>query len=82
MGTSNCRDGFKRDAVHEITMRGHPTREAARQDVFEYIEMFCCPTRRHTNNGMPSPVDFEEEQLNLDKAGVWETRGSSRPCSN
>ena len=58
------------------------TREEARRDVFEYIELFYNPTRKHTNNGMLSPplthalhvlpamVDFEERQLKLEKAGV------------
>jgi putative transposase len=32
--------------------------------------MFYNPKRKHTNNGMLSPVDFEERQLNLNKAGV------------
>ncbi len=38
-----------------IRSRTYPTREAARQDVFEYIEMFYNPKRKHTNNGMLSP---------------------------
>jgi transposase InsO family protein len=46
------------------------TREAARQDVFEYIEMFYNPKRKHTNNGMLSPVDFETRQQRLNEAGV------------
>jgi transposase InsO family protein len=46
------------------------TREAARQDVFDYIEMFYNPKRKHTNNGMLSPVDFETRQQKLNKAGV------------
>ena len=31
----------------------------SRQDVFEYIELFYNPKRRHANNGMLSPVDYE-----------------------
>ena len=46
MGTSNYSDEFKRDAVHQITVRGYPTRDAARQDVFEYIELFYNPKRK------------------------------------
>lgn len=42
----------------------------ARRDVFEYIELFYNPKRKHTNNGMLSPVDFEIRQLKLEKAGV------------
>ncbi len=39
MGTSNYSDEFKQDAVHQIRRRTYPTRDAARQDVFEYIEL-------------------------------------------
>ena len=41
------------------------TRDAARQDVFGYIEMFYNPTRKHTHNDMPSPVDDEIKQRRL-----------------
>ena len=53
-----------------IRRRTYLTREAARQDVFEYIEMFYNPKRKHTNNGMLSPVDFEIRQQKLNEAGV------------
>jgi putative transposase len=39
-------------------------------DVVDYIEMFYIPKRKHTNNGMLSPVDFETRQQKLNKAGV------------
>ena len=53
-----------------IRRRTYVTREAARQDVREYIEMFCNPRRKHANNGMLSPVDFEAQQQKLNEAGV------------
>lgn len=53
-----------------IRRRTYLTRDAARQDVFEYIEMFYNPKRKHTNNGMLSPVDFEARQQKLKEAGV------------
>jgi putative transposase len=53
-----------------IRRRTYPTREAARQDVFEYIELFYNPPRKHTNNGMLSPVDFEIRQQKMNEAGV------------
>ena len=40
------------------------------QDVFDYIEMFYNPTRKHTNNGMLSPVDYEIKQKKMNEAGV------------
>jgi len=38
------------------------TRAEARQDVFDYIEMFYNPKRNHGRNGMLSPIDFEQQQ--------------------
>ena len=48
----------------------YPTREDARRDVFEYIARFCNRKRKHTNNGMLSPVDFEISQQKLNQAGA------------
>ena len=53
-----------------IRRRTYQTREEGRQDIFEYIEMFYNPKRKHTNNGMLSPVDFEARQQKLNKADV------------
>jgi putative transposase len=53
-----------------IRRRTYLTREAARQDVFEYIAIFYNPKRKHTNNGTLSPVDLETKQQKLNKAGV------------
>ena len=36
--------------------------DKARSDVFDYIEMFYNPKRKHTNNGMLSPANFEKQQ--------------------
>jgi putative transposase len=38
------------------------SRDEARQDVFDYIEMFYNPKRKHVRNGMLSPVEFEQRQ--------------------
>lgn len=38
-------------------------REDARQDVFDYVEMFYNPVRKQVRNGMLSPVAFERQQL-------------------
>lgn len=45
-----------------IRRKVYATREDARADVFEYIEMFYNPKRKHTNNGTLSPVEFERQQ--------------------
>ena len=64
----NCHDNavaesffnlLKRERIRRKTYR---TREEARQDVFEYIEMFYNPKRKHVRNGMLSPVEFERQQ--------------------
>ncbi len=79
----NCHDNAVAESFFQllkrerIRRRTYPTREAARQDVFDYIEMFYNPKRKHTNNGMLSPVDFEDRQLKLKMEGVEETRGNS-----
>ncbi|WP_339527021.1 IS3 family transposase, partial [Pseudomonas sp. EA_35y_Pfl2_R111] len=36
------------------------TRQDARADVFDYIEMFYNPKRRHGFNNQLSPVEFEK----------------------
>jgi putative transposase len=72
----NCHDNavvesfFQLLKRERIRRRTYLTREAARQDVFEYIEMFYNPKRKHTNNGMLSPVDFEVRQQKLNEAAV------------
>ncbi|MCO6388232.1 IS3 family transposase [Aliihoeflea sp. 40Bstr573] len=64
----NCHDNavaesffnlLKRERIRRRTYR---TREQARQDVFDYIEMFYNPKRKHVRNGMLSPVEFERQQ--------------------
>lgn len=42
-----------------IKRRIYPTHAAAVPDVFDYIEMFCSPIRRHGSAGGVSPVEFE-----------------------
>jgi putative transposase len=72
----NCHDNAVAESFFQllkrerIRRRTYLTRDAARQDVFEYIEMFYNPERKHTNNCMLSPVDFEARQQKLNKAGV------------
>lgn len=72
----NCHDNAVAESFFQllkrerIRRRTYLTREAARQDVFEYIEMFYNPKRKHTNNGMLSPVDFETRQQKMNEAGV------------
>lgn len=39
------------------------TRDEARADVFDYIERFYNPTRRHSTLGYVSPIDYERRAL-------------------
>lgn len=43
-----------------------PTRHHAQPAVFDYIETFCNPTRRHSSPGYLSPVVFENKDTNND----------------
>ena len=45
-----------------IWRRTYKTRDEAWNDVFDYIEMFYNPVRKHVRNGMLSPVEFERQQ--------------------
>ena len=53
-----------------IRRRTYSTRDDARQEVVDYIEMFYNPKRKHKNNGMLSPVDFETRQQKMNEASV------------
>jgi len=61
----NCHDNAPVESFfgplkrERIKRRIHPTKDAARADVFDYIEMFYNPKRRHGSNGDLSPVEFE-----------------------
>ncbi|WP_333995604.1 IS3 family transposase, partial [Burkholderia orbicola] len=44
---------------HTIKRRIYPNRATAATDVFDYIEMFYNPIRRHGSAGDLSPVEFE-----------------------
>jgi putative transposase len=64
----NCHDNAVAESFfnllkrERIRRRTYKTREEARQEVFDYIEMFYNPTRKHTRNGMLSPVEFERQR--------------------
>lgn len=72
----NCHDNAVAESFFQLLKRErirrktYPTRDDARRDLFEYIELFYNPKRKHTTNGMLSPVDFEARQRKLTKAGV------------
>ena len=47
--------------MERIRRKTYRTRDEARLDVFDYIEMFYNPKRKHANNGMLSPIKFEKQ---------------------
>ncbi len=52
------------------------TRDKARADVFNYIEKFYNPKRRHGTAGDVSPIEFERRHFQRLKS-VWGIRGDS-----
>jgi putative transposase len=47
--------------TERIARETYRTRNHARQDVFDYIERFYNPTRRHSTLGYLSPMDSEKQ---------------------
>jgi putative transposase len=64
----NCRDNAVAESFfnllkrERIRQKKYKTREEARQDLFDYIEFFYNPQRKHVRNGMLSPIAFEQQQ--------------------
>lgn len=46
-----------------IKRKTYRTRKQARADVFDYIECFYNPKRRHSTIGYQSPITFEERAM-------------------
>ena len=65
----NCHDNAVAESFftslkrERIRRRTYKNREEARQDVFDYVEMFYNPVRKQVRNGMLSPVEFERQQI-------------------
>ena len=63
----NCHDNAVAESFfhllksERIRRRIYPTRAEANSDVFDYIEMFYNPKRRHGYNGGLSPLEFEKQ---------------------
>jgi len=62
----NCHDNAVAESFFQLLKRErikrkiYPSRDAARADVFDYIEMFYNTKRRHGYNDGLSPVQFEQ----------------------
>lgn len=65
----NCHDNAVAESFFQLLKRErirrktYATRKDARDDIFDYIEFFYNPKRKHGNNGMLSPVDFEQQTI-------------------
>lgn len=62
----NCYDNAVAESFFQLLKRErirrkvYADRKAARQDIFDYIEMFYNPIRKHSYNAMMSPADCEK----------------------
>jgi putative transposase len=67
----NCWDNAVVESFFQLLKRErikrkiYSTREQARRDVFDYIELFYNSTRRHGTNGMLSPRQFEMKNVSV-----------------
>ncbi len=63
----NCHDNAVAESFflllkrERIKRKVYSTREDARTDIFEYIEMFYNAKRRHGSNNQLSPVEYEKQ---------------------
>ncbi len=46
--------------IERTNRKNYRTRDEARADMFDYIERFYNPRRRHSTLGYLSPVDYEQ----------------------
>ena len=66
-------DLLKRKRIRPRTDRNH---KEVRQNVFDCIDTFYQPKRKHATNGMLSPVEFKRPQR-IKTESVQKTRGCS-----
>ena len=65
----NCYDNAVAESFFQLLKRErikrkvYQDRESARRDIFEYIEMFYNPVRRHGHNDGLSPMEFERRHF-------------------
>lgn len=63
----NCHDNAVAESFFQLLKRErikrriYLDRETARRDVFDYIEMFYNPKRRHGSSNRMSPVQYEQQ---------------------
>ena len=63
----NCHDNAVAESFFQLLKREpvrqkiYSSRDAARSDLFDYIELFYNPKRRHGSNDQLSPVEYEKQ---------------------
>ena len=69
----NCHDNAVAESFFQLLKRErikrkiYATRDLARQDIFDYIEIFNNPVRKHGSNDMLSPIGYVKDiSLSLD----------------
>ncbi len=71
----NCHDNAVAESFfhllkkERIRRKTYATRKDARDDIFDYIEFFYNPIRKHGNNGLLSPIEFEQQTI-MKRQGV------------
>lgn len=65
----NCHDNAVAESFTQLLKRErikrkiYSNRDLARQDIFDYIEMFYTPIRRHSHAAYLSPVNYERRYI-------------------
>jgi len=65
--TGNCWDNavaesfFSSLKIERVSRKTYWTRDEAKADIFDYIERFYNPKRRHSTIGYVRPIAFEEK---------------------
>ena len=63
----NCHDNAVAESFFQLLKRErikrkiYNSRDDARQDIFDYIEIFYNSKRRHNSNNLLSPIDYENQ---------------------
>jgi putative transposase len=64
--------------TERTTRRTYRTRDEARADVFDYVERFYNPRRRHSTLGYLSPVEFEMQAASA--SSMWAASSMRGPA--
>ena len=83
----NCYDNavtegfFSLLKTERIKRKIYKTRSEAKAEIFNYIELFYNPSRRHGNNDGVSPIEFEKQYYQK-LSSLYDTRGLPLPNSS